>query len=122
MGIEEKKLGARGEDAAVAFLKRVGMSIEARNWTCKQGEVDIVCRDGETLVFVEVKTRKGTDQGTPEEAITPTKQKKYLRLARAYLAGLGGEEPPVRFDVISILVFDEERALLRHHRSAFTAE
>ncbi len=116
-----KRLGERGEDAAAAYLERAGMTVIERNWRGTQGEVDIIALEDETLVLCEVKTRKTVSQGTPEEAITPAKQRRYVRLANAYMQQAGLDEVPVRFDVVSILVIAEDRALLRHHRGAFDA-
>lgn len=119
---EQKRLGERGEDAAAAYLERVGMTIVQRNWSCKAGEVDIVALDEDTLVFVEVKTRRTEKRGTAEEAVTPAKQRRYARIARAYLAhaGLSEDAQLVRFDAVALLVIAPDRALLRHHRAAFT--
>lgn len=119
MTAEKKRLGERGEDAAAAYLERVGMTVVERNWRCPAGEVDIVALDGETLVLCEVKTRRTAAKGTPEDAVTPAKQRKYGTLAATYLQRNGIEPAEVRFDVISILVIAEDRALLRHHRAAF---
>lgn len=118
----DKNLGIKGEDAAVAFLERIGMPIVERNWSCKHGEVDAIARDGEALVFIEVKTRNGVEKGTPEDAVTPAKQKRYAKIAKAYLATLADADVEVRFDVVTILVLSEDRALLRHHRAAFVVE
>lgn len=118
----DKNLGIKGEDAAVAFLERIGMEIAERNWSCKHGEVDAIARDGGVLVFIEVKTRNGIEKGTPEDAVTPAKQKRYAKIAKAYLASLRDADVEVRFDVITILVLSEDRALLRHHRAAFVVE
>jgi putative endonuclease len=96
------------------------MEIEARNWRCDAGEVDIVARDAEALVFVEVKTRRSERAGTPDEAVTPAKQRKIVRVTRVYLACTGAPSTQaVRFDVVAIRVLAPDRALLRHHRSAF---
>ena len=111
----------RGEDAAAAYLERIGCTVVERNWRCPTGEVDIVALDGRTLVIVEVKTRKTSTAGTPEEAVSPTKQRRLVRIARHYLAHAGLEDTDVRFDVIAIRPIAEDRALLRHHRAAFTA-
>ncbi|MBI5231167.1 MAG: YraN family protein [Coriobacteriales bacterium] len=116
---DNKALGKRGEDAACAYLERVGMTIVERNWRSKPGEVDVVALDGETLVLCEVKTRKSVRAGTPEEAVTPAKQKRYERLAKAYVQAASIDPVSVRFDVVTILVVSEDRALLRHHRAAF---
>jgi len=117
-----KRLGERGEDAAAAYLERIGMTVVERNWRCAAGEIDIVALDGEVLVFCEVKTRKGVSKGTPEESVTPTKQRRYRRLADAYIQASALQDVAVRFDVITLLVLAEDRALLRHHRSAFVPE
>lgn len=117
----EESIGHRGEAAAAAYLQRIGMTVVERNWRCKSGEIDIVALDGPVLVLVEVKTRTTVAKGTPEESITPAKQRKLLRLAQAYVTASGVEPQEIRFDVIAIQVIAEDRALLRHHRGAFTA-
>jgi putative endonuclease len=118
--MERNEVAHRGEDAAAAFLERIGMTVEARNWRCAAGEIDIIARDGETLVFVEVKTRRSERAGTPEEAVSATKQRRIARLAGTYLRECSTPEAAdVRFDVIAIRVIAEDRALLRHHRAAF---
>lgn len=123
MAEKSKRLGERGEDAAAAFLERAGMEIVERNWRVPTGgEVDIVALDGEEVVLVEVKTRKSTAKGSPEEAVTVAKQRRYKRLAKAYQAHMGTVEVPLRFDVITIIVLGEDRALLRHYRSAFVVD
>lgn len=120
--MDKQETGRRGEDAAAAYLERIGMTIVDRNWRCPSGEVDVVFLDGQTLVLCEVKTRSTDAKGTPEEAVTPQKQKRIAKLARTYLAEAGAEPAEVRFDVISIRVLAEDRALLRHHRAAFTVD
>lgn len=114
-------IGMRGEDAAAAYLERAGMTIVERNWRCKSGELDIIALDGATLVLVEVKTRRTLAKGTPEEAVSPTKQRKLIRLAEAYVAHAGIEPQEIRFDVIGVRPISSDRALLRHHRAAFQA-
>ncbi|KAF0208094.1 MAG: YraN family protein [Actinomycetota bacterium] len=120
--MDRLETGRRGEDAAAAYLERVGMTLVERNWRCPAGEVDIVCIDGTTLVLVEVKTRTTIAKGTPEEAVTPTKQRRIIRLAKTYIAKAKVEPCSVRFDVVTIIVLGEDRALLRHHRAAFEVE
>lgn len=115
------ELGRKGEEAAAAYLERTGMTVVERNWSCKGGEVDIVALDGESIVFVEVKTRASHRAGTPEEAVSPAKQKRYVKIANAYTSHAGVVDPIVRFDVIAITPIAEDRALLRHHRAAFDA-
>jgi putative endonuclease len=98
------------------------MTVVERNWRCSAGEIDIVALDQETIVLAEVKTRRSVRKGTPEEAITPAKQRRYAKLAAAYLQAAGVSEVALRFDVITLLVIAEDRALLRHHRAAFVPE
>ena len=117
--MDRNELGRRGEDAAVAYLERAGMTVVERNWRCTAGEVDIVALEGETLVIVEVKTRRSERAGSPEDAVSPTKQKRLARIARHYIAHAGLDCPDVRFDVVAIRPIAEDRALLRHHRAAF---
>lgn len=87
-------LGRRGETLAVEALTRHGYTIVARNWYCREGEVDIVAsRDGE-LTFFEVRTRRGTRYGAPEESVSPRKRARMEAVARRYLA-----EQPTALDV-----------------------
>ncbi len=120
--MDRAEIGSRGEDAAVAYLERVGLQIVDRNWRDGRGELDIVATDGDTLVICEVKTRTTDAAGTPEEAVSPSKQRRLTRLARSYIAAQGLEPCPVRFDVVTVRVIAEDRALLRHHRAAFEAQ
>lgn len=115
------RVGRGGESLAALFLRLKGYRIEARNWRCPLGEIDIVAWDRGTLVFVEVKTRTGRAAGTPEDAVTPGKQRRLARLAQAYLGKARRDPPPCRFDVIAV----EGRTCiprLRHLRAAFRAD
>jgi len=114
-------IGTRGENAAAAYLERIGMEIVERNWRTGRGEIDIIALDGTDLVFCEVKTRRGTSTGTPEEAVSESKQRRLARLAQSYISAAGLTDCAVRFDVISVAVIGDDRALLRHHRAAFVA-
>jgi len=110
-----------GEALAAWFLLFKGYRVEARNWRCPLGEIDIVCWDGETLVFVEVKTRASAAAGDPEDAVDRRKRQRLVRLGHAFLARLGCETPPCRFDVIAI----ESSRLgprVRHLKAAFRAD
>jgi putative endonuclease len=111
----------RGEALAALFLRLKGYRIEARNWRCALGELDIVAWDRATLVFVEVKARSGTSAGTPEEAVDSRKQARLVQLAQAYLARRREPAPPCRFDVIAI---EKRRPIprIRHLRAAFRAD
>ena len=121
VGERNAELGRRGEDAAARFLDRRGYEIVERNWTCAAGEADIVARDGETGVFVEVKTRSSCDKGMPSEAVDAAKRERYERIAALFLQGFDAVDVPVRFDIVSIVAIAPDRALVRHHIDAFGA-
>ena len=96
------QLGLDGEAVASVHLERAGMRIVDRRWCCVHGEFDIVALDGDTLVFVEVKTRRGLAYGHPFEAITPDKVRRLRRLAGLWLQ----ERPhrgPIRMDAVGIV-------------------
>jgi len=97
-----RDLGAFGERVAAAHLEAKGYRIRARNFRCREGEIDIVAEDGDCLVFVEVRTRRGDAFGTPAESVTVAKERRLLTVARAYLQ----EHPDVpanqRIDVVGI--------------------
>ncbi len=76
-----KRLGQRGEGFAVAHLEKRGYVVRGRNWRCPAGEIDIVAEDDDCLVFVEVRTRRGREYGTPEESVIPGKQAKLVEVA-----------------------------------------
>lgn len=114
-----KELGQRGEEAAAQYLFHRGYEIEQRNWSCKAGEADIIARDEDALVFVEVKTRMGAEKGHPDEAVDAQKRRRYEKIAALYLAQHDVVDVQVRFDVVSILVVAENRAFIRHHINAF---
>lgn len=124
MSDKTKELGKKGESAALAFLKRQGLIIVDQNWKCSYGEVDIIALDGIQLVFVEVKTRKSLKSGIPEEAITPAKQKRYLKCAQLYVSRHAAELEfeSYRFDAVAIYALNDERALLRYVKDAFSDE
>jgi uncharacterized protein (TIGR00252 family) len=118
----KKELGRRGELAAARFLERNNYRIIERNWKCFAGEADIIASDGEAIVFVEVKTRRGTEKGFPAEAVTRKKRDRYEKIALAYLQDHYFDESAVRFDVISIVVLPGDRAFMRHHIGAYSVE
>ena len=113
-------LGARGERIAAAYLTDLGFRVIDRNWRCRQGELDIVARDGDALVFCEVKTRRGTGYGHPVEAVTAAKQKRLRLLAQRWLAAHDEHAPDLRFDVVGVLVRGERPALVTHLRGALS--
>ena len=104
----EAALGKRGEDIAHRYLRNLGYVVVARNYRPSGGEVeaDIVARQGDTVIFVEVKSRTSGEFGAPDRAIGSEKQKNIVRAARAYATRAGIEWSRVRFDVISVIFTD----------------
>jgi putative endonuclease len=117
----EKKdpLGDRGENLAARELRNKGYRIIARNFKCVMGEIDIIARDGKTLVFVEVKTRADDDTVAPEEQINPSKMHRCTKAARFYLGRYGQPQPPARFDVVAVVWPQGRAPTLRHIENAF---
>ncbi|TIC80852.1 YraN family protein [Nocardioides sp. GY 10127] len=95
-------LGAYGERVAATHLREQGMVVLDRNWRCAQGEIDLVLRDGDTLVVCEVKTRTGSTGGTPHEAVTPTKLERLVRLGESWQVEHGLRAPNLRVDLVAV--------------------
>lgn len=110
-----KQEGARAEALAAAYLERQGLRVVDRNYRCRQGEIDLVCRDGATLVFVEVRLRRSAGFGGAAESITCRKQRRIVLAAQHYLAGLS-TLPPCRFDAVL-----QNGSEIEWVRDAFTA-
>ena len=114
----KRKLGLWGEGIAARYLQDKGYKILDRNYYTRNGELDIICEKGSKIVFVEVKTRKSTRFGSPEEAIT---RKKINHLRQAALIYLNSVEHPykeIRFDVITILI-EGNKEVINHIEQAF---
>jgi putative endonuclease len=115
-----RELGSLGEHVAATYLTDAGLRVLDRNWRCREGELDIVAREADALVFCEVKTRRGTGFGHPVEAVTVAKQRRLRTLAQRWLAAHDEHAPDVRFDVVGVLVRPGRPALVTHLRAAFT--
>ncbi|GAB3245050.1 YraN family protein [Chitinimonas naiadis] len=102
--------GAAAEQRAANFLTERRVRIVARNWRCRLGEIDLICDDAGTLVFVEVRSRSAQRFGDAATSITPSKQAKLIATAQLYLATLK-RTPPCRFDAVLIDGEDEPRWL-----------
>ncbi|MEE8116675.1 MAG: YraN family protein [Gemmatimonadales bacterium] len=102
-GDPRQTLGRRGEQLAARFLERAGLRVIERRFRLRCGEIDLIALDREWVVFIEVKTRRGSGYGTPAESVTPFKQRKMARTALAFLAGRGWHERPCRFDVVEVV-------------------
>jgi putative endonuclease len=110
-------LGRYGEDVAARHLAEQGIVVLERNWRCDAGEIDIVGREGSTLVICEVKTRRGLAYGTPAEAVTPVKTARLRRLAARWIAERPLVRPAeVRFDVVGVLQPRSGAAHVEHLR------
>jgi putative endonuclease len=102
--VKAKPLGRKGEDLAASYLRNLGWEIVERNYRTRLGEIDIVCRDRDSIVFVEVKTRTMTDFARPDQSVTQHKQAKLRRLAEDYLVQHRQESADVRFDVLGVTI------------------
>ena len=110
--------GTDGEDLACEYLALQGLDIVERNFRLRMGEIDIVARDGEYLVFCEVKCRESDECGRPEHALTADKVRQIRRVAEGYLARHAVRDQACRFDVVAIR-FSGPRGTLNHIRDAF---
>jgi putative endonuclease len=97
-----RALGQLGEELAVQHLQGCGYLILERNYRCAYGEVDIIAQDQERLAFVEVRARRGTAFGTPEESVTPRKQERLATVARNYLQEMGYADVDWGIDVVAV--------------------
>ena len=112
--------GNRGERAAVKYLKKHGFRIIVRNYRNRYGEIDVIALEEDTLVFIEVKTRRSTRTGSPLEAVDEKKQQQIMRTAQAYLSERGLNEQSFRFDVVGLLWPEEaNQPEIQHVRHAF---
>jgi putative endonuclease len=110
-----KIVGQTGEAEAERLLARKGYDIISRNFSTRYGEIDLICRDGETLVFVEVKTKKGPDFGTPEDMFTRRKLDRVKRMAIVYLEG---KETKCRIDMVAVVLGqNEQMESIQHYQN-----
>lgn len=103
MSDPRKLLGARGEELALAFLRKKRFKILAKNYRCRYGEIDIIARDpGNAISFIEVKTRTSQSHGTPQEAVNRKKQAQISKVALEFIQRYKLENQPARFDVVAV--------------------
>ena len=113
--------GIRGEDEAARFLARCGYAILDKNVRTRAGEIDLVAKEGKTLVFVEVKTRRAAEGDPPQAAVNVRKQNRLGKLAHGYLKSKRMRETPCRFDVVAVIVNDDGGVkAIRHIPNAFS--
>lgn len=119
MTTQRQAVGKYGERLAARHLEEHGLEILARNWRCSDGELDLVLRDGDTVVFCEVKTRRTTTFGPPAAAVHPRKVQKVRQLAVRWLAETGTRAPRIRFDVVEVFPQPRGAGRVVHLRAAF---
>lgn len=115
----DRSTGQRGETLAARFLARKGIRITHRNYRTSLGEIDLVGRQRGTVVIIEVKTREADDHGDPWQAVGPDKQRRLSRLAVQYIKEQRLGSVPVRFDVVSVILGENQR--IEHFEAAFDA-
>ncbi|MGM0574154.1 MAG: YraN family protein [Myxococcota bacterium] len=101
--MNRRRLGRAGERRAARYLRRRGLRIVERNWTCPHGELDLLARDGDQLVVVEVRTARTDFAGGPERTVGPDKRRRLARLARLWLARSRWRPASIRFDVVGVV-------------------
>ncbi len=116
---EKKDLGRKGEEKALRFLKKKGYRIIEQNYVCHLGEMDIIAREEDTLVFIEVKTRTSMAFGPPQLAVTPFKQRQLSKVALYFLKVKKLEDIKARFDVVAILLPPDKTEEIELIRNAF---
>jgi putative endonuclease len=114
-----KDMGKYGEELAASLLIEKGFKIVQKNFRYGKGEIDIVARDGDTLVFVEVKTRTNLNYGEPELAITNNKINQLRKIGQMYIYEKNIEDTFIRFDVVAILMEDITKPKINHIVNAF---
>ncbi len=116
--VSTRMKGSIAEKIAESFLQELGYVILEKNYMYDKGEIDIVARDGEVLVFVEVKSKKSDDSGRPEDEVHARKRSQIRRIAEGYLLEHGIRDVPCRCDVVAI-VGDEKKHVIRYYKDAF---
>ena len=114
-----KNMGLWGENKAVEFLKEKIITLLARNYHSRFGEIDIIARKQNTIIFVEVKTRKNTAFGFPAEFVDYQKQQKIMKTAQLYINDNFNAEFDYRFDIIEVFHYDDNKLNFNHLKGAF---
>jgi putative endonuclease len=116
--VGQKRTGTYGEQIAVQYLQQKDYQIIATNWHCARGELDIIAREGETVVFVEVKTRRKANTDNVLASITPRKRERLIASVYAYLDEYEPDNPPWRFDVIAVALPHTDQPVIDHVEDA----
>ena len=112
-------LGKAGEEVALKYLKRKKFKIIKKGFRLYKGEIDVIAYDRKTLVFVEVKTRRSSSFGLPEESVTTAKQRQIKKIAQGFMAFNNLENVECRFDVISLILKKNDGYSICHFKDAF---
>jgi putative endonuclease len=120
-GDGRRELGRAAEDLAAAWLARRGFEVVARNHATRQGEVDLVCREGDVLCFVEVRSRSSEAHGGPEETVDRRKARRIVAAATDWAVRNGGLDRAIRFDVVAVTL-GADGPRIAHFRNAFDAD
>lgn len=116
---QRHETGKIGEDLVVKYLEQNGYTIIERNFECRQGEIDIIAKDKEEIVFIEVKTRTNENYGKPKEAVDETKKKHIYKSSEFYVYINHLENEPIRIDVIEVYK-KQEKFIIHHIKQAIT--
>lgn len=108
------RLGLRGENIACRLLRKKKYDILVRNFKCPNGEIDIVARDGENLVFIEVKSRMKSSRGRPAEGLRTEQKKRIMNAAKTFLHQIGSPDVVYRFDLIELVFSRRNPVEIRH--------
>jgi len=117
---QKRRLGRRGEKLARRYLKKQGYRFLADNYATRQGEIDLIMQDAETIVFVEVKTRQTENFACGEQSVNFPKQKHLSAAARHFIHLNRLHDHPCRFDVVAVAIPDKRKPVIRHWPNAFT--
>lgn len=117
--MNSKQLGRWGEERAAEYLHEKGLNIVEHNYRCPIGEMDLIAHQDDTLVFVEIKTRRSLNFGLPAESVTFKKQRKYLKIAQYYMKEKGIADVNCRFDVVEVMVTPDGSCQFNHIINAF---
>ena len=119
MSDSRRQCGQEGERLAETYLKGRGLKVVARGYSVPVGEIDLIMRDRETVVFIEVKTRRSRDFADPQDSVNAAKQRKMRRCAEWFLRDRNWTDRPCRFDVVAIVLPDDGEAEIDYFPDAF---
>jgi putative endonuclease len=114
----KKQIGNKGESLAEDYIKRKGYEVIHRNYRCKLGEIDIIAKDGDTIVFIEVRTKQNENFGSPQDSVTSTKISKISKTALSFIQEKNLSGYSYRFDFIAI-TFSQGKPNIEHIENAF---